>query len=81
MEANEAPKQVVALWGALPTVGYLLVRHGATDKIMLNVHVELKRRSATMLSGLQVWQDTFFYRQQIVASQILIHLPNAFVEC
>ena len=46
---------MVAMWGAPPTVGYLLVRHGATDKIMLHVHVELKRRSfqlsATMLSG------------------------------
>ena len=77
LEANEAPKQVVVLWGVPPTVGYLLVRHGATDKIMLNVHVKVKRRSfqmsATMLSGVQVWQDTSFYSQQIVASQILTH--------
>ena len=77
MEANEAPEQVVALWGPPPTVGYLLVRHGATNKIMLNVHVELKRRSfemsATMLLGAQVWQDRFFYSQQIVASQVLMH--------
>ena len=62
-EENGAPKQLVSMWGAPPTVGYLLVRPGATDKAILNVHAELKRRSsdmgATMLSSVQAWQLSF----------------------
>ena len=77
LKENDAFKQVMSMWGAPLTVGYVLVRRGATDKIMLNVHVQLNRRSfqlsATMLSGSQFWQDTFFYSQQIVASQISMY--------
>ena len=77
LEEHDAPKQKVSMWGAPLTVGYVLVRRGATDKIMVNVHVQLNRRSfqlsATMLSGARFWQDTFFYSQQIVASQISMY--------
>ena len=66
-EENEAPQQLVSMWGAPPT----------TNKVILNVHVELKHRSfdmtAAMLSGVQAWQETFFYSQHLVASQIYVH--------
>ena len=79
LEENDAPMQGVSMWGAPLTVGYVLVRRGASDKTMVNVHVELNRRSfqlsATMLSGAQFSQDRLFYSQQIVASQISMYCP------
>ena len=74
---NDAPKQVLSMWGSPPTAGYLLVRCGATDRRLEKMHVELRRRSfelsATMLSGSKFWQDSFYCNQQVVASQISMH--------
>ena len=74
---NDAPKQGLSMWGAPPSTGYVLVRRGATDKILVNIHVELLCRSfelsATMLSGARFWQGSFFFSQHVVASQISMH--------
>ena len=54
-EENEAPKQLVSMWGAPSTAGFVLVSPGSTDKVILNIHVELKRRSLDM--AVQSTQD------------------------
>ena len=74
---NYAPTHGLSMWGSPPATGYLLVRRGATDQTLVDIHVELHRRSfelsATVLSGAEFWQDSFYCSQQVVASQISMH--------